>query len=245
MAFCTKCGKQLADGEVCSCTQPVQQPIQMQASQVVAQPAYNKVKGENPFSTVWKTLIGLFKAPYETIQEYVEKGSVACSLVIAGFFLISASVFGVIFKIINSAISYNGLGARYGYDVFYYVRVFFNEVFGNAAAIALMAVVFMLLVKAMGKGNASYLQSLSAISLSYIIPIASTFLIDLFSMLNISFFYSLASWVSQFVGVLGMIYVAIAVAGRVEKKAMMPLIVACIYFAGAFAQYIFNLMFFL
>ena len=74
MAFCPKCGKQLADGEICSCqtVQPQQQaPVQPQA------PVHQKAPAQTPefIKAILELFKGLFKKPADAVKNFVLKSS--------------------------------------------------------------------------------------------------------------------------------------------------------------------------
>ena len=98
MAFCTKCGKPLQDGEVCLCQSaaqpqvtpvaPVQvaPPVQAAALPVQAAVIYQPAQ-PNAFSVfikgLWEIVIGVLKTPVTTINTYVQKADakIACTLI--------------------------------------------------------------------------------------------------------------------------------------------------------------------
>jgi len=98
MAFCTKCGKPLQDGEICLCqpaTQPqvtpvapvqVAPPVQAAALPVQAEVIYQPAQ-PNAFTVfikgLWEIVIGILKTPVTTINTYVQKADVkiACTLI--------------------------------------------------------------------------------------------------------------------------------------------------------------------
>ncbi len=150
MAFCTFCGKQIADGEVCTCQQqaaPQQtapqeaQPVYTAAPQQAA-PAYTAApqqaapqpKGPSPFGEGFKTVGGFFKSvfkkPFEATEEFFDKAN----LVASGFLWLVLMVVYIFENIINTAMGYvlfeNGSETRlmYMYDN---SRSFLRGVIGN------------------------------------------------------------------------------------------------------------------
>lgn len=59
--FCTNCGRELKDGEVCNC-----KLNEAQNNQVVS---INSEAIMNTWGDIWKTILNMFKSPYTTINE--------------------------------------------------------------------------------------------------------------------------------------------------------------------------------
>lgn len=131
MSFCTKCGRQLADGEVCTCQQtgqpqvnPVVQPINPQVAPQVNQAAQqmnqqgaaqmnvapSNAAGTNPsfISELGVLFKGLIKKPVEAVSEYVDKSSIMTSailIVVLSFLSGVASLFYMIERNVDAKIS--------------------------------------------------------------------------------------------------------------------------------------------
>ena len=96
MAFCNYCGKQLADGEVCSCTtaaaaapqpaapQPVPQPVPQPTPQPAPAGAYYPPTTPAPKSSFyfggimkdcWNLFLNLFKKPVTAVSEFIQNGT--------------------------------------------------------------------------------------------------------------------------------------------------------------------------
>lgn len=104
MSFCKYCGRQLQDGEVCTCQQqPQQAPVQQAAPQQTmggaAQPqqgfnqqqAYqqapqqaSKPAGPNPATEYLGILKGVFTSPVETVSAFVAKANVIMIAILIG-----------------------------------------------------------------------------------------------------------------------------------------------------------------
>lgn len=92
MTFCTYCGRQLADGEVCNCQQNaapqnnVPQGMTYAQPQVAPapQPAPKKPAGDNPFKQVISHIVNTFKKPLDAAEEYYEKGTMVSSGILVG-----------------------------------------------------------------------------------------------------------------------------------------------------------------
>lgn len=115
--FCAYCGKQLEDGEVCGCRQqaapeqaapqfqqapqgmPYQQNVQYQQP-VAAKPAFDF----NAFlNDLFKTVLGIFKAPKKTAKEFVAGKNFIAAFVMIGLNTILSALFALIlFARLNS-----------------------------------------------------------------------------------------------------------------------------------------------
>ena len=109
MSFCKYCGKQLQDGEVCTCQQqPQQAPVQQAApqqtmggaaqpqqgfNQQAAQQTFNqqqayqqaaKPAGPNPATEYLGILKGLFTSPVETVSAFVAKANIIMIAILVG-----------------------------------------------------------------------------------------------------------------------------------------------------------------
>jgi len=133
MSFCTKCGRQLADGEICTCQQtvqpqgnPVVQPINPQgaqqgnpaaqqmnpqgAPQMNTNTASSGAAGANPsfISELGVLFKGLIKKPVEAVSEYVNKSSIMTSailIVVLSFLSGVASLLYMIERNVDAKIS--------------------------------------------------------------------------------------------------------------------------------------------
>lgn len=102
MTFCTFCGRQLADGEVCNCQQnaapqnnipqgmPYGQPQPAPQGSPYGQPqpapqtAKKQSQGDNSIKLVISHITNTIKKPLTAAEEYYEKGTVASSGILVG-----------------------------------------------------------------------------------------------------------------------------------------------------------------
>lgn len=112
MSFCKYCGRQLQDGEVCTCQQPQQAPVQQAAPQQTmggaaqpqqgfnpqaAQQTFNqqqayqqapqqaaKPAGPNPATEYLGILKGVFTSPVETVSAFVAKANIIMIAILIG-----------------------------------------------------------------------------------------------------------------------------------------------------------------
>ena len=112
MSFCKYCGRQLQDGEVCTCQQPQQAPVQQAApqqtmggaaqpqqgfNQQAAQQTFNqqqayqqapqqasKPAGPNPATEYLGILKGVFTSPVETVSAFVANANIIMIAILIG-----------------------------------------------------------------------------------------------------------------------------------------------------------------
>ncbi len=102
MTFCTFCGRQLADGEVCNCQQnaapqnnipqgmpygqpqPAPQGMPYGQPQPAPQTAKKQSQGDNAIKLVISHITNTIKKPLTAAEEYYEKGTVASSGILVG-----------------------------------------------------------------------------------------------------------------------------------------------------------------
>lgn len=263
MAFCTKCGRQLQEGEVCTCQQTTQTPGQpvtpppAQAGTPVqpgstqpgpVQPAAPAQPGAAGvfFKELWETIQGLVKKPVDTAISYTNKGSFPMAGVIIAVVAIFQGLFGMFGRMAEGSGSSGDSWA----DLFdslvnkpNYFAIFMNGLLSVLVAAALVALIIMLLVQTLGGGKLTYVQGLSVVSLMLVwsvavIPVA--FLIDL---IPVSFFAALAGWIRVFASAVGIVLAVMAVKSVIVKENMLPYIIACAMVVDAFSTYIIGLMF--
>lgn len=122
MAFCTFCGKQLADGEVCTCQQqaaPQQQAYaqpQVNPQQMYAQP---QQAGQAPRPNVFKEaishIVNTVKKPLGAAEEFYEKGTIGGASIIIGMvavLYVFATLLNLVAIIVYS-VAKSGLAAKW------------------------------------------------------------------------------------------------------------------------------------
>ena len=93
--FCTKCGKPLNEGEVCSCQMvqaeqvtSVEQPTQnVQQTPVAAQAPYQQQsvtmqQTKNVLLELWQLILNIFKSPFKGAKQYVKTNDVLLSIIL-------------------------------------------------------------------------------------------------------------------------------------------------------------------
>lgn len=181
-------------------------------------------------------VLGIFKAPADSIPKYVGKSSIVASLTITVIYAIVRIIFGMI----NTAIAYSG---GYYYNVaskaLDFVKSFFGELLFAAATMAIIAALAMVCGNVFGKTKVSFIKGLSIASL-YVIPVIPAVVLNfLFGLANSGFgslFMTLGS-------IIGFIFAAMALKSEIKDDNKLPYAVAVIFFCVSFAQWILYLIF--
>lgn len=253
MAFCTKCGRQLQEGEVCTCQQPAQnpvppvtpQPAQASAPVQPAAPAQPSASGVFVME-LWETIVGLIKKPVDTAQAYVKKGSFPMAGIIIGIVMLFQSLFGMFSRMASGAESAaDSLLGLFGAlsDKPNYFAIFMDGLLDVLVGAVLVALIYMVLVQAIGGGKITYVQGLSIVSLQVIWSVAAIPVAFLIGLIPVNFFSALAGWITVFAGAMGTVYAIVAVQSVIVKKNMLPYIIACAMVVNAISTYIIGLMF--
>lgn len=182
-------------------------------------------------------VLGIFKAPADSIPKYVGKSSIVASLTITVIYAIVRIIFGLI----NTAIVYGG---AYSYlnaasKALRFVGSFFGELLIAAATMAIIAALAMVCGNVFGKTKVSFIKGLSIASL-YVIPVIPAVVLNfLFGLANSGFgslFMTLGS-------IIGFIFAAMALKSEIKDDNKLPYAVAVIFFCVSFAQWLLYLIF--
>ena len=267
MAFCTKCGKPLQDGEVCLC-QPAAQPqvtpvvpvqvasvqaatIPVQAA-VISQPAQPNAFAVF-FKGLWAIVIGILKTPVTTINTYVQKADakIACTLI-----GISALVAALIrwFELLQlntkTDTSYDYYYQLFGETPpstklsggYIFKQMCLSGLFIIAAA-AVIALVVVIAVNVLGKAKATYVQGIAIASLTAILTIPAVIIAYIFGLFGVSFFSELGGWVTIFASAVGAIYIFFGIRVVCKDENKLPYIAGLCAVGASIAIYLIGLMF--
>lgn len=270
MAFCTKCGRQLQDGEVCNCQQtatpvtpinPAPQAGQSQAAftQPAGQPqaGFTQAAGQpqtaaapaqpnpaaNIFKEIMQTALGLLKTPVETTASATQKASFPVAGVIIAIVALVEGLFDMFSSMVSHGQASGGweslLGISNKPNYFLVFLASFLTVLGVAA---LGAVIYMVLVQALGGGKITYVQGLQIAAMTVIFQAVASPVSFIIGAIPASFFGALASWIVTFAATLGTVYAIMAVKSVIVKMNSLPYIFACVAVVNSFVAYIFSLM---
>ena len=86
MAFCTVCGKEIAEGQICDCQKAAapQGEFTYAAPQAPAQAPKAESATGNIFKDIWGHVVNTVKRPFEAAEEWFENSSIASSSIVLG-----------------------------------------------------------------------------------------------------------------------------------------------------------------
>ncbi len=257
MGFCTKCGRQLNDGEVCNCqsqtTTPVQ-PVQPQAAQPQAA-SINTAQAGAFFGKVWSVIKGVITKPVETISSYVNSANVAIACVLIGCNALAAFLvrWFRLLKVNSAKSSSDVLNNMSLDDILSYASgssrssklsagYMFKHMFFDALEVcliaAVVAVVIMLFANVLAKVKMSYVKALCITSLSAIIATPATIIAWLFGLFGVEFFTQLASWISTFSVLCTAAFMYIGIKAVVKNENKIPFIMGLTAFGSGLMSYL-------
>lgn len=112
--FCTKCGKPLEEGEICSCLgQQQAQAINQNQNQVVNQQQAGPNKVTSYLNRLWKVTLQIIKTPADMLKEYVKASDIELAFGYIGVQAIAIALFLLtLFSQVNSQLKslFGGLG---------------------------------------------------------------------------------------------------------------------------------------
>lgn len=256
MSFCTKCGRQLADGEVCTCQQTVQpqiNPAAAQQSQAAAQPQFNsqgtpqmnaapKKAGSNPsfISELAALFKGLVKRPVEAVSGYVEKSSIATSAILVGVLAVLSAIaqlFYMIERNVDTKISaskyYNPLipstwVVEYPYSILEIVFRFVFTILSNVIISVLFAAMIYLLIKFLFEKDSkiTMAQALAASSVRNLIYIPLYVFANAIGIIPVGVFDTIGGWITSFGSAFSIVLVIMAVRAVLKDENRTPLVYA-------------------
>lgn len=236
MAFCTKCGRQLQDGEVCNCQSATATPV-APVTPAAPTPAISSAQPSAAagfFKDIVSLIVGLIKTPADTAVSSTQKASFPVS----GIIILCVSVITALFTLFGQLVAYADsiFKPKYGID-------FLENLLVVIVAAVVAGALYMLLANVLGGAKLNYNHGLhiAAMAILFVGIVAPvTFLIGI---IPASFFSHLAGWIKIFASTLGSVYVITAINAAIVKKNMLPYIVACVAVVNSFISYIFGLMF--
>ncbi len=246
MAFCSKCGKEIQEGQVCSCS--TETAATTAAPVAPTAPAAGGNAFVDSLKDVWTTVQGLFKKPVETTAAHTSKGNIVLAAIIIG----AVAILSGLFSMFSAMMATGGSGSMsdlldylgsYGASKPNYFLILLSAVLVVLAVAAVSALLYMVLVTSIGGGKLTFNQGLSIASLAVILEIAVIPVAFIIGAIPGGFFDALAGWVGTFAGALSTVYVLMAVKSVVADANKLPLIFAIVTVANSFVTYIINLMF--
>ena len=272
MSFCKYCGRQLQDGEVCTCQQQAapqqtmggaaqpQQGFNQQAQQTYQQAPQQAVKpaGPNPATEYLGILKGLFTSPVETVSAFVAKANIIMIAILVGgqavinmltrlFDMLianSKSKVSTGSKDLDSLLSaYTSYTRTKPYEVGAIFKNMFLEILLVAVSAAIFALVVMLLAKAFNKANVTYIQGLAVYAITAVLGIPAELLSWVTGLTSVGFIDRVSTCITVFSNVAGYAFVYMAIRALCKDEKKLPLIMAISYVAVSFVKWIVGLMF--
>ena len=271
MKYCPKCGRQLADGEVCTCqTQSNNAGQAASQAQMNIQPAggqtsftgQQQMNGQAPYTgrqqfngqpqmrpqpqtdPMIKELADLFKGIVKTPTEAITR-YVKNASVMAPCILIAVLAFISGIKELLRMLVANMQSKYYTYykagDI---VSGTIGEVVTVILSAALIALLIMVIINAIEKDNkVTFAQALAIASLGDLLYIPLAFIGTIFAMIPVKFFSYLSSWIKSFGAAVGYIYTFFGIRAVEKKDDHMPLVYGCAALAAAILGTVISLIF--
>lgn len=149
--FCTKCGKELVNGEPCSCTTNTKPVVSSNGSSVV--------------NDILNLLKGMFTAPVDTMQSFIQESNFNNALISIGVSAVAAAIFVCVLCKEMIAALFSIIGMSNPLDFYMsgsssieipYVKVALISIIVVVATYALMAAIAYLISAKLFKNETSY-----------------------------------------------------------------------------------------
>lgn len=255
MKYCTNCGRQLADDEVCTCRQQAQfngqpqgQPqgsAQSQAfdnftQQVSA--AGQQLQNDKNVASIITFYKGLVKKPAQAAADFVKNANMASGFIFIGLFAIVEVVLSVVY-LLSSVI-----GSIGGFGFSFYPASFFEGIFsgivGEAVRVLILAAVILVVLNAVQKDKkVTFAQTLSAACLYDAVYLPIILVAAIIDIIPFQFFGNVSSWLHTFAGVVGYVSIFFGVMAIEEDDNKLPLVCGLAFLATAIGSTIVNAIF--
>lgn len=209
--FCTKCGKQLEEGEVCCCNN---QQTQVQAEQKYKQVGQNHIGVY--FSRLWNVTLQIAKTPADMLKKYVGASDVEVAFGYIGVQAIAIALFFIaLFSKLNSLFDGFGLfGGLLGLDSikFPLVKIFFLTITFSVGLSFAFAGILLFFTKVVFRAETDFKKMICVAGAKSIAAIPFTLVALILTFVNVSvgiFFLSLGT-------ILGYFYVVYALKGAAD-----------------------------
>lgn len=248
MSFCTKCGRQLADGEVCTCQQPVQPQINPAVTSQInpkGAPQMNaapKAAASNPtfISEIGALFKGLFTKPADAIAEYVKSSSIMTSAIVICVLAFLNGIASLLYMVgrnvdakITAAKYYNPLipstwVVDEPYSALEIVFRFVSTVLSNIVISVLFAALIYLLIKFIFEKDSSIKmpQVLAVASIRNIIYIPLCVVANAIGIIPVSIFDTFGNWITSFGSAFSIVLLIMAIKAVMKDENRMPWVYA-------------------
>ncbi len=257
MGFCTKCGRQLADGEVCGCTQQHGNAQQGFAQQGYTQQGYAQPQGYAPaqnnngakadftqgfMGDIVTFLKNVIKTPADAVRTYVNKGSLIASLLILAVCAIVTTLSDVLYKIIANV--------RYEEQVIENISIWnpatwvaneplyspwkivlgaFGDLFYTFASAAVMAGIMYALIKFVFEKDSEikFANLFAVMALVSLVQMPFSLVYTIFRFVGLSLISTVGSWISTFGSAFSAVALWVGLKANVKNENNMFLVYAC------------------
>ena len=266
MSFCKYCGRQLQDGEVCTCQQAqqsagaaqpqqaAQQTFQQGAGQQTyqqTQQGFNQQQASQQMDAVKKAganaaldyvnvLKGLFTSPVETVSAFVAKANVIMIAILIG----GQAIINMLTRLFDMLIANSKAKVTTGSKELDSLLSSYYSSYTNTKPYPVGSIFKnMLLAKAFNKANVTYMQGLAVYAITAVLGIPAELLSWVTGLTSVGFIDRISSCVTVFSNVAGYAFVYIAIRALCKDEKKIPLIMAISYVAVNFLTWVLRLMF--
>lgn len=222
MAFCTKCGKEIPEGGVCSCQQDGASQTQTGASQ--------KAAGAKGTPEVIKDVIDLFKGiktPADAVGKYVDNAKVLSAVVLIAVCAVINAITNVLYvvganletakaaskvysTVFGSTYGIASMGQSIALIVGKCILGFFLGLVTPFAVAAITALLFTVIIKAFDKASTiTFQKSMVVASLSLAVAVPCELVGSIVAIIPFSFFNTVGGWFTSFGSAAGVVLTVI------------------------------------
>lgn len=241
--FCTKCGKQLAEGEVCSCVQTVQTATTTTAS------ANTDVNVKESFMDCVNVFKNIFTKPFDAIKEFVCENKFIAGIIMVVAAALSTGLYklatlknlysssssagsfnaGDFKDLINSALSGGNLATAEPE----YLKEFMTTFATNLVEYALIALIGYLIISKLFKGTASIKQMVAAVGISLSVVLAANLVNSVLVFIDGEFIGNLRSYLASFASILStlILYASVKHVSGVNENKLFVSVASMLVFA--------------
>ena len=246
--FCTKCGKELKDGQTCDC---------QKTTKATASSSTTTVDVKESCMDCVNAVKGVFTKPVETIKDFVTDNKFISGIIM----IVAAAIASGIYKIATLKSIYgsstgSGFNANDLSDLFSsamsgnlgtkpdYLKEFFNAFINHLAEYAFIALLGYVVVAFLFKGKASWKQMLSAVGISLSFIILGFLVNSILVFVDAEVVGYIRGYVSSFAYISSILFLYKGVEGVAEvDKNKLFLAIASAFVAADAAMDIFNKIF--
>lgn len=216
MGFCTKCGRELADGEVCNCTtENKTSDMKDTAAQAMEKgketAAQAMEKGKAIAGNIFQFGSELIADPVAVINEYVPSGDVAKAGQLIGCEAVIAALSTFLVYLL-----------RYKYEFGRVISFTLRDAVSTLLVAAVGAYVIMFFADYFDKNKVNFKSGLCIMSLLSIVTIPVEIIYAVFRLINVNILTGLSNCITSGIGMMGyvLLYFGISTVVKEPKKRM-------------------------